>query len=38
MSIVCHYFKLLLSAKSWRICIMTGLASDFGSQPFLGYL
>ena len=29
------FSQLLLSAKSWRICIMTGLASKFGSQPFL---
>ena len=30
--------KLLLSAKSSYIIIMIGPSSDFGSQPYFGYL
>ena len=30
--------KLLLSAKSSYIIIMKGPSSDFGSQPYFGYL
>ena len=31
-------FLLLLSAKSSYIIIMIGPSSDFGSQPYFGYL
>ena len=30
--------KILLSAKSSYIIIMIGPSSDFGSQPYFGYL
>ena len=32
------YCLLLLSAKSSYIIIMIGPSSDFGSQPYFGYL
>ena len=32
------FSKLLLSAKSSYIIIMIGPSSDFGSQPYFGYL
>ena len=36
--IKCIYLQLLLSAKSSYIIIMIGPSSDFGSQPYFGYL